>query len=431
MSVVNEPMEGLTIKAVSERTGVSVYALRAWERRYGVPQPRREPGNRYRLYDENDIADVLWMKRQIESGVSPALASRLLQQQRRPKLAVATTPEQPMAEAQSALQAALLDSDEAAARHVLDEAFAMFTLEQVALQVIQPTMLEIGERWMRNEVTVWQEHFATNIVRQKLLAVLHSQSVPPFSVPYIVSACAPTEEHELGLLIFSLFARRRGWRVAYLGQGTPLASIADLARESKPNVIAVSVTTAVGLTGLIPWLDSANRPNTSLAFGGRLITSVPSLREHLPGTFLGEDASTGVRALGAIDIESSRRFWSPNKRAGNAVRMLQAKRLKIAGDTVTRLLTDVPSRRRSTWGTQELNFATLFLVDVLSCALGFDAPALVDWHRTWLKETLLPRGVMPKLIAMHLKTFARVLTRSLESGDAQQFKLLLARMEEN
>jgi hypothetical protein len=109
----------------------------------------------------------------------------------------------------------------------------------------------------------------------------------------------------------------------------------------------------------------------------------------------------------------------------------EAQRLKIAGDTAARLIADVPSRMISTWRAQELNFATLFLVDVLSCALGFDAPTLVDWHRTWLKEILLPRGVPPKLIVMHLKTLARVLTRSLESGDAQQFKLLLARMEEN
>ncbi len=74
---------GLNIKAVAERTGVSLHTLRAWERRYGVPRPARVPGNRYRVYDEQDLADVLWMKRQVAAGLAPARASALLEQHRR------------------------------------------------------------------------------------------------------------------------------------------------------------------------------------------------------------------------------------------------------------------------------------------------------------------------------------------------------------
>src|SRR5512142_1589875 len=79
---MNEPTLGLTIRLVSERTGVSVHTLRAWERRYGIPKPSRDAGNRYRLYDEQDIADVLWLKHQIESGIAPALAAALRGEQR-------------------------------------------------------------------------------------------------------------------------------------------------------------------------------------------------------------------------------------------------------------------------------------------------------------------------------------------------------------
>ncbi len=49
---MREHKPGFNIKIVSERTGVSVHTLRAWERRYGIPQPRRNVENRYRLYDE-------------------------------------------------------------------------------------------------------------------------------------------------------------------------------------------------------------------------------------------------------------------------------------------------------------------------------------------------------------------------------------------
>ncbi len=426
---MNEQRQGLTIKAVAERTGVSVQTLRAWERRYGVPRPNREPGNHYRLYDENDIAQVLWMKREIESGVSPAQASILLRQYRAAQSDAPAFHDHPMVETQTALEAALLKSDEHSARELLDQAFAMYPIEQVVLYIIQPTMEEIGEQWMRNQATVWQEHFATNLVKQKLLAVLHSQPVSPFEVPYLVSACSPAEEHELGLLIFSLLARQRGWRVVYLGQRTPLASIAGLVHTSKPTLVALSVGTVAGLAGLIDWLVPTNRPETTLFFGGRLLNLIPSLRERLPGEFLGEDALTATNALG--ETHPSKHLWSPSRSAWKNLHALQARRLQIAGETVMQLVARIPAHAARMWDERDLNFATLFLVDTLACAHIFDTPELMDLHRTWLSATLHSREIAPQLMQMHRETFAHVLTRELGVEDARRFKELLARMEDH
>ena len=83
---MGEDKFGLTIKLVSERTGVSVHTLRAWERRYGVPSPARGAENQHRLYDDQNVADVLFMKQQVAQGVPPAQASALLRQQKQPSL---------------------------------------------------------------------------------------------------------------------------------------------------------------------------------------------------------------------------------------------------------------------------------------------------------------------------------------------------------
>ena len=429
MFVVNESTVGLTIKTVSERTGVSVHTLRAWERRYGVPQPSRVPGNRYRLYDENDLADVLWMKRQVESGVSPAQASMLLQQQRRPKSTAFAAPAQPLAATQSALQAALLKADEQGARHILDEAFALFTPEQVALQIIQPTMQEVGERWMRDEISVWQEHVASNLIRQKLLAVLQSQPAPALSAPRLIAACAPAEEHELGLLILMLMVNRQGWRTTYLGQGTPLEDIVAVARANTPNAVMISVATVVGLTSLIPLLLRANRPVAPLAFGGRLLNLLPILREHLPGVYLGEDAAAATRALANLTPPTV--FWSPSKRAWTAVMTLQTQRTKIASDVVAALTPARESDAERSARSQQISYATLYLVDALACALAFDAPELMDLDRDWLKEAMPTRAVSAQALTQHRDAVARILGRTLSNDDARPFKTLLARMEEN
>jgi DNA-binding transcriptional MerR regulator len=425
---MNETELGLTIKVVAERTGVSAHMLRAWERRYGVPKPRRGAENRYRLYDEQDIADVLWLKQRVESGIPPAQASAMLRQRReQPRASAIAEVTQPITSAQTALQNAFAESDDAAARQILDEAFALFTPEQVALQIIEPTMKEIGERWMRNETTVWQEHIASSVVQQKLFAVLQSQPPLPITAPYFVAACAPNEEHALGLLTFSLLAQRQGWRVVYLGQGTPLAEINDLVRASKPNVVVVSVTTVIGLTGLIPWLDAANRLPCKLVFGGRMLNGLPTLRAHMPGEYLGDDVLTAIRNLVALKPRGE--YWSPRKRVWNAANALCAQRLKIAGDTVARFMATLPSNLQRKWNATDINSATLFLVDALSSALAFDAPESMDSERVWLHEAMPPRAVHYDLVAKHLQMFASVLVRTFSKEQNRLYHPLVERMK--
>jgi hypothetical protein len=80
-----------------------------------------------------------------------------------------------------------------AARQVLDQAFAMFAPERVALQIVEPTMREIGARWLHNEMSVWQEHLASNVVQQKLFVMMQAQPVLPSVLPHLVAAGAPAE----------------------------------------------------------------------------------------------------------------------------------------------------------------------------------------------------------------------------------------------
>ena len=383
---------GLTIKTVAERTGISVHTLRAWERRYGVPSPNRGQGNRYRLYDEQDIADVLFMKQQVESGIAPAQASALLRQ----KVLKSTTVSKsemtlPIASLQVTLLNAFAQSDVRMALETLDEAFALLTPEQVASALVEPTMREIGERWMRTEMPVWQEHLASNVIQQKLFTILQSQAALPTTAPVLVAACAPQEEHQMGLVILALMARRQGWRVKYLGQGTPLSDIGDLSLKLTPNVIAVSVSTVVGLAELIPWLAATNRPMVPIVFGGRMLNQVSSLREHLPGEYLGGDALSAVRQLAAVKPRAD--YWSPSRRTYQAVESLRLQRLKIAGETVALMMSAIPGKHHRAWESTTLNFATQFLIDTFSCALAFDAPDLIDAQREWLRQIMPLRSV--------------------------------------
>jgi methanogenic corrinoid protein MtbC1 len=145
---------------------------------------------------------------------------------------------QPPAAARDELAAALASFDESAAHAVVDALLARMSLDALLRDVIVPYLHELGERWERGEVSVAQEHFATNVVRGRLLGLARGWGRG--LGPRVVLACAPGEQHDLGLLAFGLALRARGWRIVYLGADTPLGSVGDAARACDPEFVVVS-----------------------------------------------------------------------------------------------------------------------------------------------------------------------------------------------
>lgn len=156
----------LRIGELSRRVGVSVESLRAWERRYGLLAPSRTPGG-FRLYGENDIARVVAMRNHLDHGLSAAEAARLALAEQ-----LDTRPSTPGPVTDSGDLAEALDRyDEAAAHRALDRLLATLTLDVVLADVLMPYLHDLGERWERGEVSVAQEHFASNVVRGRLTAL--------------------------------------------------------------------------------------------------------------------------------------------------------------------------------------------------------------------------------------------------------------------
>src|SRR5581483_7693871 len=122
------------------------------------------------------------------------------------------------------LVAAAHDYDEGAVHAALDEALAGFSLETVLQELILPALREIGTEWERGALEVGQEHFASNLVRERLLALARHWGRG--GGPLATLACAPGERHDIGLIAFGLVLRSHGWRILFLGADTPIATLA-------------------------------------------------------------------------------------------------------------------------------------------------------------------------------------------------------------
>lgn len=417
---------GLNIKAVAERTGVPLHTLRAWERRYGVPRPNRNTENHYRLYDEQDIADVIWMKRQVEAGVSPAQASAMLREQPQEHTGASARPlASPLANLQAALYEAFVARDDAGAQRIFNEAWSTFAPEQVIRDILQPTLKAIGDAWQRNLLSVEQEHFASNLVRQRLHALLQAQPSPALTAPRLVAACAPEEQHDLGLLTYTLLAKRSGWNVTYLGQRTPLSELGRAGQGAR--FIVISATTATGLASLAP-LWNMELPPAPLLFGGDVFNQVPVLQEHLPGAFLGSDS---VQAISTLATTSPRApEWKPPRRLVTVALQLEAARLRIAGYTVQQYMHHVgrmPVAARNEL-EHSLSYAALFLTDVLVSALAFDAPQLMELHGTWANEFMPAHEISMASLHSFTNLYMTVSGELVSPEAANLIREMLARM---
>jgi MerR family transcriptional regulator, light-induced transcriptional regulator len=232
----------MRIGELSRRTGVRADTLRAWERRYGLLEPERSEGG-FRLYRDADQRRVTAMRALVGSGTSAAEAARRV-------LSGAEQPPGPGPSAVGDLGRRLPDAlqrfDEAEANAILDQAIAALSLEAITIRIVLPALAEIGDRWERGEASVAQEHFATNLIRGRLMGLARNWGAG--SGPLAILACPPGELHDIGLLAFGLVLRARGWRIAYLGADAPIETVADAAERLGAGAVVLAAITSQPFT---------------------------------------------------------------------------------------------------------------------------------------------------------------------------------------
>jgi DNA-binding transcriptional MerR regulator len=252
----------LRIGELSKRTGVSVELLRAWERRYGLLRPARSSGG-LRLYAPADVERVRLMQQHLAEGLAAAEAAAAAS---RTDVNDAATPP---ALSSQALREELADAldrfDEPRAQAVLDRLLAVTTLETLLSDVVLPYLRELGERWARGDASIAQEHFATAVLRGRLLGIARGWGVG--IGPAAVLACLPGEHHDLGLIAFGLALRSRGWRIVYLGPDSPIDTIEDACNRLHADLVVLSAVSHERVSPVVDELRALAR-RRRLALGG-------------------------------------------------------------------------------------------------------------------------------------------------------------------
>ena len=302
--VQNQNLPVYNIKAVANLVGLLPVTLRAWERRYGLPLPKRgEQG--YRMYSEYDLNTLNWLKSQLDSGLSISRAVEYLNELR----AAGKDPalEQPLIQSRASLstqnlaahfQQALEHFNDHIATDILRRAFTIYSVDTVLLEIIQPTLVTLGEAWHRGDLPITVEHFATQFCMQHLNSML-SSSAQPSRPGVIVAACAPGETHEIGLLSLVVMLRWRGWDVKYLGPNLKLDRIAEALSPLRPKILLFTATlpeNAKNLSELESLLNNFPQPHPLVIIGGQAFEHT-HLPESIPAVYLHGSPTATVESI--------------------------------------------------------------------------------------------------------------------------------------
>ena len=254
--------ELVQIGDLAHRVGVGTDTLRAWERRYGLLNPHRSAGG-FRLYSSDDEAIVRAMLSEIDRGYPPAQAAKLalawaetrdsrtgqLAAARDPSAATTAPIDRTHLEAvRTELDRALVGFDGRRAHQIIDALIAEFTLNAALRDVLLPSLRQIGEGWASGTVTIAQEHFASQLIRERLLGL--ARDWDQGRGPRAVLACPPGERHDIGLISFGLVLSRSGWRVTFLGPDTPATALSEAAAALSPDLIVLSATVEERFTAI-------------------------------------------------------------------------------------------------------------------------------------------------------------------------------------
>jgi MerR family transcriptional regulator, light-induced transcriptional regulator len=262
-------------------TGLSKDVIRVWERRYGVVQPLRG-ANRYRLYTDDDVVLLRYLKAELEKGqsIGELVAEghdKLLSRAK----AIGTTMEErptPYDGLIGELTTTLDPLDREAFERRLNGAVAVIPFEDALHRILLPLQERVGQLWHDGQLGVATEHYVTKHVQQKVFAAMNQLPIHEYG-PKVVVACPADEQHDIAAQATAYLCSARGCRVSYLGANVPVAELAGFCRLVDPKLILLSLTT---IPSPIKAADFVKELRTHLTNHAVIIVGGAAAHAHLP-----------------------------------------------------------------------------------------------------------------------------------------------------
>jgi MerR family transcriptional regulator, light-induced transcriptional regulator len=237
---MNTPVN-YSIKDLEKLSGIKAHTLRIWEKRYGIIVPTRTDTN-IRLYTNDDLKRILNITFLNQNGFKISRIAGMTDAEIEGKVAEINFISNNNDHYVENLIISMVDLDEDRFQKVFSDSIIKIGFETALQEVIFPFLKKIGIMWQTGAINPAQEHFMSNIIRQKLIVAIDGLKIPPYPQKTALLFLPKDELHEISLLYYNYALRYRGIKTIYLGQSVPLRDLLRIIEITNPDFLVTVVT---------------------------------------------------------------------------------------------------------------------------------------------------------------------------------------------
>lgn len=235
-------MSTYSIKDLEQLSGIKAHTLRIWEQRYNLLNPQRTDTN-IRAYDDEDLKLILNVALLNDNGFKISKIASMPAVDIREEVLKLTERSLTHDDQIHALTISMVEMDEDRFEKILSTNIQKLGFEQTMFHIIYPFMSKIGVLWQTGAICPAQEHFISNLVRQKLIVAIDSQPSSKGGKKFLLFL-PEGELHEISLLFSSYLIKSHGHKVIYLGQSTPDGDLVSVYNLHQPEYLLTVITTS-------------------------------------------------------------------------------------------------------------------------------------------------------------------------------------------
>lgn len=234
-----------SIKDLENLTGIKAHTIRIWEQRYNIIEPRRTESN-IRYYTAEDLKHMLNVSLLNNNGIKISKIAEMTREEIcKAVLEIINKNRGKYADQIAALTVAMIDLNEHQFEEIITENISLIGFEETMINIIYPFLARVGFLWQTESINPAQEHFISNLIRQKLIVAIDAQRTPPLpnSKKYVLYL-PEGELHEISLLFAYYLIKSRRMRAIYLGQSLPTKDLMEICKIHQPDYLVTVITSS-------------------------------------------------------------------------------------------------------------------------------------------------------------------------------------------
>lgn len=234
-------MSNYSIKDLEMLSGIKAHTLRIWEQRYNIIAPSRT-GTNIRQYTSNDLKLLLNISMLNDMGFKISKIASMTPEELKKEVLIITDRNCTFSDQINALTLAMIEIDENMFEKIINKNVASLGIEKTLLNIVYPFLTKVGVMWQTGTINPSQEHFISNLIRQKLIVSIDGQKKPALANAKTFLLFLPEGElHELNLLFTHYIIKQRAHISIYLGQWLPFEDLVEIYKNIKPDFLITSI----------------------------------------------------------------------------------------------------------------------------------------------------------------------------------------------